>query len=309
MAFVNYSTREINVKIVYYGPALGGKTTNLQYVHDRVPSKSRGDLISLATEADRTLYFDNLACYQETLAPLTYEKRPLRGIQPFPGQTTGTNTGPGKLPFPTREETILPSNVERDFQVSVRQAGKNRYELRYQGRDGTVVYEYRPANGNLSELAVSLDGAAPFRPLLAGASGSGRGVAGLRRARNVRVVEAACGDGIIAPPETCDDANTDPNDGCSSACAPEPFFACNGQPSICLHDSDGDGIPDDGDQDGSGTGTPCLPGQTIGCDDNCPTAVNPGQGDANDNGVGDACEPDADADGIPTDGDGSGTYE
>jgi hypothetical protein len=60
MVTINYAFREISCKIVYYGPGLSGKTTNLQYVHDRVPSKSRGDLISLATEADRTLFFDFL---------------------------------------------------------------------------------------------------------------------------------------------------------------------------------------------------------------------------------------------------------
>ncbi len=60
MVSINYASREINCKIVYYGPGLSGKTTNLQFVHGKVPSKSRGDLISLATEADRTLYFDFL---------------------------------------------------------------------------------------------------------------------------------------------------------------------------------------------------------------------------------------------------------
>lgn len=60
MVTINYAFREISCKIVYYGPGLSGKTTNLQYVHERVPAKSRGDLISLATEADRTLYFDFL---------------------------------------------------------------------------------------------------------------------------------------------------------------------------------------------------------------------------------------------------------
>jgi mutual gliding-motility protein MglA len=60
MVSINYAFREISCKVVYYGPGLSGKTTNLQYVHDRVPAKSRGDLISLATEADRTLYFDFL---------------------------------------------------------------------------------------------------------------------------------------------------------------------------------------------------------------------------------------------------------
>jgi signal recognition particle receptor subunit beta len=60
MVVINYNTREVSCKIVYYGPGLSGKTTNLQYVHGKVPGKTKGDLISLATDADRTLYFDFL---------------------------------------------------------------------------------------------------------------------------------------------------------------------------------------------------------------------------------------------------------
>lgn len=60
MAFINYANREINCKIVYYGPGLGGKTSNLQYIYDRTAEKSKGKMISLATEADRTLFFDFL---------------------------------------------------------------------------------------------------------------------------------------------------------------------------------------------------------------------------------------------------------
>lgn len=60
MVSINYSAREVCCKIVYYGPGLSGKTTNLQYVHSKVPGNTRGELISLATEADRTLYFDFL---------------------------------------------------------------------------------------------------------------------------------------------------------------------------------------------------------------------------------------------------------
>ena len=60
MTFINYAAREINCKIVYYGPGLGGKTTNLQWVHDKAREGSKGQLISLATESDRTLFFDFL---------------------------------------------------------------------------------------------------------------------------------------------------------------------------------------------------------------------------------------------------------
>src|SRR5580704_15106230 len=58
MALVNYAAREINCKIVYYGTGLGGKTTNLKYIHSQVSPVSRGELISLATETERTLFFD-----------------------------------------------------------------------------------------------------------------------------------------------------------------------------------------------------------------------------------------------------------
>ena len=58
MTFINYASREINCKIVYYGPGLCGKTTNLQYIYDSTAAASKGKLISLATETDRTLFFD-----------------------------------------------------------------------------------------------------------------------------------------------------------------------------------------------------------------------------------------------------------
>ncbi len=60
MTFINYAAREITCKIVYYGPGLGGKTTNIQYIYDRTNPASKGKLISLATETDRTLFFDFL---------------------------------------------------------------------------------------------------------------------------------------------------------------------------------------------------------------------------------------------------------
>jgi hypothetical protein len=56
----NYAIREITAKIVYYGPGLGGKTTNLQHLHEALDPGSRGKLLSLATDGDRTLFFDFL---------------------------------------------------------------------------------------------------------------------------------------------------------------------------------------------------------------------------------------------------------
>ena len=60
MSFINYSSKEINCKIVYYGPGLCGKTTSLQYIHKRMNPHARGKMISLATETERTLFFDFL---------------------------------------------------------------------------------------------------------------------------------------------------------------------------------------------------------------------------------------------------------
>ncbi len=60
MSFINYASKEINFKIVYYGPGLCGKTTNLQYIYNRTNPSSKGRMISLATETERTLFFDFL---------------------------------------------------------------------------------------------------------------------------------------------------------------------------------------------------------------------------------------------------------
>ena len=60
MTFINYASREINCKIVYYGPGLCGKTTNLQWIYEKTSPSTKGKLISLATETERTLFFDFL---------------------------------------------------------------------------------------------------------------------------------------------------------------------------------------------------------------------------------------------------------
>ena len=60
MSFINFPAREINCKLVYYGPGLGGKTANLQWVYDHAGAGQKGKMISLATETDRTLFFDFL---------------------------------------------------------------------------------------------------------------------------------------------------------------------------------------------------------------------------------------------------------
>ncbi|MCM2269232.1 MAG: gliding-motility protein MglA, partial [Thermoanaerobaculia bacterium] len=60
MVFFNYSTMQMTAKVVYYGPGLCGKTTNLQYIYSHTAGDSRGEMVSLETESDRTLFFDLL---------------------------------------------------------------------------------------------------------------------------------------------------------------------------------------------------------------------------------------------------------
>ncbi len=71
MSLVNFTTREITCKIVYYGPGRSGKTTNLQYVYTRVPEERRGRMVSLATHTDRTLFFDFLPIELGTISGFT----------------------------------------------------------------------------------------------------------------------------------------------------------------------------------------------------------------------------------------------
>jgi mutual gliding-motility protein MglA len=60
MALINVAAREIHCKVVYYGPGMSGKTSNLQYIHGQVPKDTKGELLSIATETERTLFFDFL---------------------------------------------------------------------------------------------------------------------------------------------------------------------------------------------------------------------------------------------------------
>src|SRR5260370_2641835 len=82
MSMINYASREINCKLVYYGPGLGGKTTNLEHIYGKVSPNTRGKMISLATETERTLFFDFLPVDLGT-TPAFNTRFPL---SPAPGQ-------------------------------------------------------------------------------------------------------------------------------------------------------------------------------------------------------------------------------
>lgn len=81
--YINWQLRELNLKIVYYGPALSGKTTNLEQIHRKVPANRRSDLVSLKTHEDRTLFFDFLQLDLGKISGLT----PKLHLYTVPGQT------------------------------------------------------------------------------------------------------------------------------------------------------------------------------------------------------------------------------
>ncbi len=118
-------------------------------------------------EQDRVLHFDNLSVYEEELPPLNFDPRPERNLKLPEGQTTGTNTGPGRLPFPTREETILPDNLVTEFEVALQET-QHGFAFTYTGPDGRLVYRYRPATGTLGDVTVRWNDGAEFQPMAEG---------------------------------------------------------------------------------------------------------------------------------------------
>ena len=88
MPVVNYASREITCKIVYYGPGRSGKTSNLQYIHRRVPTERRGEMMSLATHGDRTLFFDFLPIDLGTISGFTTRFQ----LYTVPGQVSYRST-------------------------------------------------------------------------------------------------------------------------------------------------------------------------------------------------------------------------
>jgi len=91
--FINRKRKEINIKIVYYGPPLSGKTTNLEYVHRSTPQPQRGDLVALKTRGDRTLFFD----YMQLELP------PIQGLTP----KFNLYTVPGQVAYAASRRLVL----------------------------------------------------------------------------------------------------------------------------------------------------------------------------------------------------------
>jgi mutual gliding-motility protein MglA len=132
MSFINYSSREINCKIVYYGPGLCGKTTNLQYIYNKTSPDAKGKMISLATETERTLFFDFL--------PLTLGE--IRGFK----TRFHLYTVPGQVFYDASRKLILKGV---DGVVFVADSQKERMDANIESLDNLRT--------NLAELGFELD--------------------------------------------------------------------------------------------------------------------------------------------------------
>lgn len=107
----------------------------------------------------RSIYFGGLYTYTEKLEPLVFQPRPSRNLTLLPGQDQGLNgTGDGKLPFPTREQTILPTNYVKDYRCILNMTVEGSYEFLYKGRDAEIKYAYKPVDGKLDEIVVFING-------------------------------------------------------------------------------------------------------------------------------------------------------
>lgn len=121
-------------------------------------------ITNIRNTADRVLYFDNFATFQEKLPPLNIPARPQRGIPMLPGAGSGFNTGAGKLPFPNNLKTILPDNGTAKFTTKIRQ-DKSTFVFEYRGDDGNLTYRLEPKTGTWSDISAQWNNGAPFHPL------------------------------------------------------------------------------------------------------------------------------------------------
>ncbi len=143
-------------------------------VHKRIPDDVRsrlqgGEFVgfrirNVTNTQQRAIYFDNLVFYKEELKPLSFAPRPKRGVDMFEGQSAGLNTGQGRLPFPTREQTILPMSLSGPSTSTVSEAG-GRFTFRYSsGNSADVSYFWEPSKGPPDTVSAQISGQT-LRPL------------------------------------------------------------------------------------------------------------------------------------------------
>lgn len=138
--YLNWKLREINLKVVYYGPALSGKTTNLEYIHSKLRPELRGELISLKTKEDRTIFFDFL---QLEIGKIKGFK-PKFNLYTVPGQAIYTASR--KLVMQGADGVVFVANSEwsaiRENMKSMRDMQDNLLELGYDLVDFPMVIQY-----------------------------------------------------------------------------------------------------------------------------------------------------------------------
>ncbi len=137
----------------------------------------------------REIFFDSIRFYREELPPLKFAARPKRNLALFEGQSAGANTGPGTLPFPTRDETILPMHFETKFGRKASKEPGGEYLFKYSGDDCAIAYRFDPARG-LASLRAEVN-AQPVGALLDGA------VVRLNQDTNRPALKAARFDGTM----------------------------------------------------------------------------------------------------------------
>ena len=165
MPLVNYASREITCKIVYYGPGRSGKTTNLHHIYGRVPQNRRGDMVSLATQTDRTLFFDYLPLDLGTISGFTTRFQ----LYTVPGQVYYQSTrklvlqgADGVVFVADSQSRQLAENIE-----SLQDLHENLAEQEIDARSVPLVLQYNkqdlPREMRLS--VADLDDALNFRQL------------------------------------------------------------------------------------------------------------------------------------------------
>lgn len=176
MALINYAKREINAKIVYYGPGLCGKTTNIKYIHEKLRPDTRGKLLSLATETDRTLFFDFLPVDLGEVKG--YQTR--FHLYTVPGQVFYNSTR--KMVLKGADGIVFVVDSQRDMLEANRESLANlRDNLAEQGKnidDIPMVFQYNKRDLPSSMTAEELDHALNPRrlPTFSACANDGTGV-------------------------------------------------------------------------------------------------------------------------------------
>ena len=163
MSLVNYATREITCKIVYYGPGRSGKTTNLHYVYSQVPADRKGNMVSLATQTDRTLFFDFLPLDLGTISGFTTKFQ----LYTVPGQVYYQTTRKLVLQGADGVVFVADSQVrQRDENIeSLQDLHANLAEQDIDARTVPLVLQYNKQDlpADLIHTPAELDDALNFR--------------------------------------------------------------------------------------------------------------------------------------------------